>query len=242
MSTPTAAALGRLEEVVGPGHLIAEPERLAAYEVDGVRPLAAVRPDSPDQIAEIVRFAAAEKLAVVPMGARTKLQLGAPPKRCELAIELTRLDRVLAYDPADLTLSVEAGIPLAQLQRALAEERQFLPLDPPFAAQATLGGILATNASWPLRHANGTARDFVLGLEFITGEGARTKSGARVVKNVAGYDLHKLMIGALGTLGVITRVNFRTFPLPPASRGFLATFPKFPAALELRNKIAGSKL
>jgi len=108
MSTATEAALARLGEVVGAAHLLAEPAQLSEYEVDGLRPAAAAGPGSLDELAELVRFAAREKLAVLPVGARTKLRLGAPPRRYDLAIDLTRLNRVLAYDPADLTLSVEA--------------------------------------------------------------------------------------------------------------------------------------
>ena len=242
MSTATEAALARLGEVVGAAHLLAEPAQLSEYEVDGLRPAAAAGPGSLDELAELVRFAAREKLAVLPVGARTKLRLGAPPRRYDLAIDLTRLNRVLAYDPADLTLSVEAGMPIAQLQHILAGQRQFLPLDPPFTADATLGGILATNSTGPLRHAYGTARDFVLGMEFVTGHAARTKSGGRVVKNVAGYDLHKLMIGALGTLGIITSVNFKTFPLPRATATFIAFFGHADEALALRRRIAQSPL
>ena len=119
---------------------------------------------------------------------------------------------MLAYDPKDLTLGVEPGVRVEDLLRALAEEKQFLPLAVPFADRATIGGVAAANSSSPLRHAYGGARDFCLGMEFVTGEGTPAKSGGRVVKNVTGYDLHKLLIGSLGTLAVITRVNFRTFP------------------------------
>ncbi len=242
MSAATAAALTRLEEIVGAGHLVTQPADLGAYEVDGLRPAAAVLPGSADQVAEVVRFAASEKLAVLPVGGRTKLRIGAPPRRYDVAIDLTRSNRVLAYDPGDLTLGVEAGIRFGDLTAALAAERQFLPLAPAFAEQATIGGILATNSSTPLRHAYGSARDYVLGMEFVTGEGTRAKSGGHVVKNVTGYDLHKLMIGALGTLGIITRINFRTFPLPRVQRTFVASFERPEDALGLCRAVAKSPL
>ena len=242
MTAPTTSSLARLEEIVGAGHLLAEPEHLAGYEVDGLRPAAVARPGSAAEVAELVRFAATERMAVIPVGGRTKLHIGAPPRRYDLAIDLTRLDRVLAYDPGDLTLGVEAGIRFAQLSTALAAERQFVPLAPAFADQATIGGIVSTNAGTPIRHAYGTARDYLLGLEFVTGEGAQVKSGGRVVKNVTGYDLHKLLIGALGTLAVITRVNFRTFPLPPAQTTFVASFASAKEALALCRAIAQSPL
>lgn len=242
MSAPTTSALTRLEEIVGAAHLLADAPQLAGYEVDGLRPSAVMRPGSAEEVAQLMRFAAKEKLAVIPMGGRTKLGVGAPPRRYDLAIDLTRLDRVLAFDPGDLTLGVEAGIRFEQLNATLAAQRQFLPLAPPFADKATIGGILAANSSTPLRHAYGTARDFVLGMEFVTGEGAQAKSGGHVVKNVTGYDLHKLLIGALGTLAVITRVNFRTFPLPQAQRTFVASFAGAKESLALCQAIAQSPL
>ncbi len=242
MSAPTTPTLTRLEEIVGGGHLSTQPPELAGYEVDGLRPAAVVKPGSADEVAEVVRFAAAEKLAVIPVGGRTKLQIGAPPRRYDVAIDLTRLNRVLAYDPGDLTLGVEAGIGLAKLATVLGEQRQFLPLAVPFTNPTTVGGTVATNMDSPLRQFYGPARDYILGMEFVTGEGSAAKSGGRVVKNVTGYDLHKLMIGALGSLGVITRVNFKTFPVPPASRGFLASFSDPSSALELRCQIAQSPL
>jgi len=242
MSTGTDLVLSRLEEVAGAANLIADPVRLADYEVDGVRPAIAARPGSPDEVAEIVRLAAAEKLGVVPLGGRTKVRVGAPPHRYNVALDLTRLDRVLAYDPDDLTLGVEAGIGFAHLSNVLADRGQFLPLAPPFADRATIGGILATNSGTPLRHAYGSARDYVLGMEFVTGQGVRTKSGGRVVKSVAGYDVHKLMIGALGTLGVMTRVNFKTFPLPKAQTTFVTSFLLAEEALGLCRAIALSPL
>ncbi len=242
MSAGAATAVQQIEKIVGAENFSADPLELSGSAVDGVPPAAVARPGSADEVAEIIRRAAAEKLAVIATGARTKLGIGAPPSRYDVALDLSRLDRVLAYDPADLTLSVEAGIPLSTLQKALGEHGQFLPLAPPFAETCTIGGVLGANVSGPLRHFYGSARDFVLGMEFATGEGVRTKSGGRVVKNVAGMDLHKLLIGSLGTLGVITVANFRTFPLPRATGTFLATYEKLEDALDFRRAIVASPL
>src|SRR6185437_6355819 len=118
----------RAVEIVGAANFTDDPVRLAAYEVDGVRPSAAARPGTAGEIAELVKLAVAQKLAVISMGARTTLSIGMPPARYELAIDMTRLDRVISYDPGDLTLSVEAGIPLAKLATTLSERKQFLPL------------------------------------------------------------------------------------------------------------------
>jgi len=242
MTVARASVSSRLAAIAGSSHVLADPEQLACYAIDGKMPAAIARPGSTEEAAEIVKFAAAENLAIVPSGARTKLSMGMPPRQYDLALDMSRLDRVVAYDPGDLTLGVEAGIPLRALAGVLAEHRQFLPLAPPFAERATVGGTIASGVDSPLRQFYGAARDYVLGMEFITGDGALVKSGGRVVKNVAGYDLHKLMIGALGTLGVITKINFRTFPLPASSRMFTAAFDSAGGALGMRDRVAQSPL
>ncbi|HEV2222808.1 MAG TPA: FAD-binding oxidoreductase [Candidatus Acidoferrales bacterium] len=242
MSTPAKAMPSRIGDIVGAENVTDDPARLAAYEVDGVRPSAAVRPGTANEVAELVKLAVGEKLAVIPMGARTKLGIGMPPARYDLAIDMTRLDRVISYDPGDLTLSVEAGIPLAKLAATLAEHKQFLPLAVPFYERATIGGTLGSGVDSPLRQMYGTARDFVLGMEIVIGDGALAKSGGRVVKNVSGYDLHKLMLGSIGSLGVMTRVNFKTFPLAAESRGWLAGFARAEDAFAFAHAIRKSPL
>jgi glycolate oxidase FAD binding subunit len=242
MNPTGTTATSRLGDIVGNANVISDPGQLAAYEIDGKIPSAAMRPATAAEVAAIVKFAASEKLAIVASGARTKLEMGFAPSRYDLALDMTRLDRVSAYDPGDLTLSVEAGVPLHALGQTLAEHRQFLPLAVPFMSQTTIGGLIASGVDSPLRQFYGSARDFLLGMEFVTGEGATAKSGGRVVKNVTGYDIHKLMIGSLGTLGVITRVNFKTFPMPIRSRGFVARFASAERAFDMRNRIARSAL
>ncbi|HEX4003359.1 MAG TPA: FAD-binding oxidoreductase [Candidatus Acidoferrales bacterium] len=232
----------RAAEIAGAQNAIVDAAALGVYAIGGNAPAAAIRVESTEQIAEIVKFAVAEKLAIVACGARTKIGMGAPPRQYDLALDLTRLDRLMAYDPGDMTLSVEPGIPLRRIESALAEHGQFLPLVVPFMDRATAGGTVASGVDSPLRQFYGTARDYVLGIEFVAGDGALAKSGGRVVKNVSGYDLHKLMIGALGTLGVITRINFRTFPLPAATRSIVASFDTAARAIELRHAIASSAL
>jgi hypothetical protein len=196
MSRPAQISFTRLEEIAGGAHVVTDAAQIAAREVCGARPAAIVRPADAAQIAEILRFAAENKLAVIPTGGGTKLGIGAPPARYDIALDLSRMNRVLAYDPQDLTLGVEPGVRIEDLLRTLTEKKQFLPLAVPFSDRATIGGIVAANSSSPLRHAYGAVRDFCLGMEFVTGAGAQAKSGGRVVKNVTGYDLHKLLIGA----------------------------------------------
>ena len=229
-------------EIVGPANVAADPQQLATYRVGECVPKAAVRPGTNQEVAQVVRFSAAEKLALVPVGARTKLGMNFPPRRYDLALDMTRLDHVVAYDPDDLTLSVEPGIPLRKLADVLAEHGQFIPLAVPFLRTATVGGTIASGVDSPLRQFYGTARDYTLGMEFVTGDGQIVKSGGRVVKNVSGFDLHKLMIGSLGSLGVLTKINFRTFPAPREPRGFVAYFDSAQSAVELRQRIAKSPL
>lgn len=242
MSQPAQASLTRLEEIVGAAYILTDSAELDARLVDGMRPSAVLRPGDVAQISEVVRFAAAENLAVIPCGGCTKLGIGSPPSRYDIALDMTRMNRILAYDPRDLTLGVEPGARIEDVLPALAEQRQFLPLAVPYSDRATIGGIVAANSSSPLRHAYGGVRDFCLGMEFVTGEGSVAKSGGRVVKNVTGYDLHKLLIGSLGTLAVITRLNFRTFPFPPAQGTFIASFSGSAAAFGFCRSIAQSAL
>ena len=242
MSMTAAGISSRLGEIVGSSSVIADPAQLAAYRIGGMSPGAAVRPGSDDQVAEIVRFAAAEKLAIVPTGARTKLGMGISLQRYDLALDMAGLDQIVAYDADDLTLGVEPGVPLSRLAGVLAGHRQFLPLAVPFMSRATVGGTISSGVDSPLRQFYGTGRDYVLGMEFVTGDGRLVKSGGRVVKNVSGYDLHKLMIGAMGSLGVITKVNFRTFPMMAPAGVFVALFESAERAVEMRHRLARSPL
>ncbi|HEY4709319.1 MAG TPA: FAD-binding oxidoreductase [Candidatus Acidoferrales bacterium] len=242
MSISGASVLSGTAKIVGNSNVATDPARIAAFEIDGSSPAAVVQPGSSDEVVELARFATHEKLAIVATGAQTKLGIGMPPRQYDLALEMTRLDRVIAYDPGDLTLSVEPGITLHKIASVLSEHRQFLPLAAAFGDRATAGGTVASGVDSPMRHMYGTARDFVLGMEFVTGDGVAVKSGGRVVKNVTGYDIHKLMIGSLGTLGIITRINFRTFPQPQTARTCIATFRGSTGACELRRMIAHSSL
>lgn len=242
MSLSATSVASRLESLAGTSHVLSQAAECERYAVDGLAPAAVVRPLFAEEVAEILRFAAAEKLAVIPCGSRTKLGIGMPPSRYDFALDMTGLSRIAHYDPGDLTLSVDAGMPIGELNAILLERKQFLPLLVPYYSQSTVGGTIASGVDSPLRQFYGTARDFIIGAEFVTGTGAFTKSGGRVVKNVTGYDVHKLLVGSLGTLAVITRVNFRTFPAPPANHGFVASFSSGEGALELRRRIVNSPL
>jgi len=204
-----------LSESLPPSALLADSD---ASRIDGIAPALAVKPQSEDELLEVLRACNARAAAVVPWGGGTHMHLGMPLARYDVAIDLTVLDTVLEYEPADLTVSVQAGMRFADLQRLLGQNGQWLPLDPPADEEATIGGILAINASGPGRAVYGTARDLLIGIAVATPEGETVRAGGRVVKNVAGYDLGKLHIGALGTLGVITRASFKVSPLPEVMR------------------------
>jgi glycolate oxidase FAD binding subunit len=231
-----------LKAILDASRVLSDPIACAAYAVEGIVPAAVAKPASAEEVAEIIRFSALEKLALIPCGHRTKLAIGMPPSRYDIALDVTALNQIAHYDPGDLTLSIDAGTPLAKLNAVLFEHKQFLPLLVPWYSRTTIGGTIASGIESPLRQFYGTARDFLIGAEFIDGTGKLCKSGGRVVKNVTGYDLHKLLVGSLGTLAVITRLNFRTFPSPLASRGFVASFANAEGALALRSAITESPL
>ncbi len=220
-----ASLLSALEPIVGAGG-IAPAQELSAYAVDGLTPRAAVAPSTYEQVAEVVRHAHAEGLAVIPWGGGTHMHTGNVPSRYDIALSLSRLDQVVEHEPADLTVTCQAGITLAALQRHLGQHGQLVPLGPPWNDSATIGGVLAANVSGASRHAYGAPRDFTIGLRVVTADGRITKAGGRVVKNVAGYDLCKLYIGSLGTLGVIVEATFKVAPVPSVEKTVILGFAK----------------
>ncbi len=168
--------------------------------------------------------------------------MAGPVAASDVTISTARLCRVLKYEPRDLTISVEAGIRYRELSRVLAEQRQMIPLDPPFADEATIGGVLAANMSGPRRRLYGTARDMVIGMTFATLEGKLVQTGGMVVKNVAGLDMAKLLIGSFGTLAAIATVNFKVHPMPAATLTFAWEFDTVQPAIVQRDVILRSVL
>ncbi len=229
-----------LINIVGEPHLLTSEVDL--YKVEGRVPKAIVFPGTIPEVSEILALADKEGISVIPRGSGTKVYLGGIPKRVDLVLSLTRLNQILEYEPADLTVMTQAGITLADLQSTLAQRGQFLALDPPFASKATIGGILSTNSSGPCRLLYGTARDLVIGIKVVHPGGMVTKGGGKVVKNVAGYDMNKLYIGALGTLGVIVEANFKLRPLPRMEKTLWAAFPSLSTAFEAVTRIFKSEL
>ncbi|HEX2665334.1 MAG TPA: FAD-binding oxidoreductase [Candidatus Acidoferrum sp.] len=186
----------------------------------GVQPQFLLEPATEEQLATALRLADESKLAVIPSGGGTKLGWGNAASRADLMLSTRRLNRILEHAWADLTVTVEAGCTIETLQQTLARHGQRLALDPLWPGKATVGGILSTNDSGALRLRFGALRDLIIGVTIALADGTLASSGGKVVKNVAGYDLPKLVTGAFGTLGVITRAVFRLHPLPRLSRSF----------------------
>jgi glycolate oxidase FAD binding subunit len=175
-------------------------------------------PADASRVAATLATAAEAGAAVVAFGGATLQSLGNAPHRYDIALSLRRLDRVLQYDPRDLTIGLEAGITLENVGRTLAQARQFIPFDAPLPRRATVGGTLAAGWAGPRRATYGRLRDLLIGTTVALTDGSLASAGGMVVKNVTGYDMSKVYVGSLGTLGVIVRANFKTLPQPAAQR------------------------
>jgi glycolate oxidase FAD binding subunit len=212
--TTSAQALDALRALVAEGNVR---QGLSADEVSGVMPELYVEPAHETELAQVLEYANREGILVAPRGGGTKLDWGGVPQGVDLMISTAKFARILEHAPGDMTVTVEAGVTISQLQSTLLQHRQRLALDPLWPDRATVGGVIATNDSGALRLRYGGVRDLIIGVTVVLGDGTVAKSGGKVVKNVAGYDLPKLMSGALGTLGIITRAVFRLHPLPEKS-------------------------
>ncbi len=201
-----------------------------------------LQPSSADELAGVLADAASRRRPISLLGRNTKRLMGGPLAEEAAVISTARLCSLKQYEPGDLTVSVEAGMPFAELRSILARNGQMLAIDPPFAADATVGGIVSSNGSGPLRRAFGTMRDLVIGMTFATLEGKLVSSGGMVVKNVAGLDMGKLMIGSFGTLAAIASINFRVHSLPEETRTFLFSAPALDQILEKRDALTNSSL
>jgi glycolate oxidase FAD binding subunit len=219
-----------LADIAGREHCLREVPALARYAIDGMIPSLVVRPGTADEVSRVVALCAAARLAMAPRGAGTSTALGNPPRRLDVVLDLGRMRAVREYVPEDMVATVEAGATLSQLAAHFTPHRQALTLDPPSGGARSVGGVLATHASGPLRFRYGTGRDLLLGARFVQADGTLTWGGAKVVKSVTGYDVPKLLVGSLGTLGVLVEATLRLHPMPPASRSWRLGFPSREAA------------
>ena len=232
-STATAA----LDGVAGD---VATGEDAAGRRIDGRSPQAVVFPTDIQELRRVLEVASEENIALAPWGGGTLMSLGNRPERLDVVVDLSRLDRVIEFSPADLTATVQAGITFSKLGEVLEQHRQFLAIDPPLPDRATVGGTLASGISGPLKWQYGSPRDTVIGIKVVHADGVVTKSGGRVVKNVSGYDMTRLHVGGLGTLGVVVEVSFKLTPNPAGQATVVATFEEFSTCIEAGLGVFGS--
>lgn len=228
----------RLSEIIDARHIVAPPD----VEVDGMRPGLLVRPGNHDDVLACLRICSEAGAAVLPAGLMRFLECGNPLRRVDVVISLARMNRLIEYSPADLTATVEAGMTIAELNRATSVERQWLPLDPPGGGAVSLGAVAACACGGPLELGFGKPRDYVLGLRLAHVDGAESKSGGRVVKNVAGYDMNKLYVGSWGTLAIITELTFKLRPLAERQATVVASAESSDVLFEAARRIMTSEL
>jgi glycolate oxidase FAD binding subunit len=231
-----------LREICGAAHVIEYPAQLGQHKILGAMSAIAVEPASAEEIAAILRVAHEDGLNIVPAGGLTQQQAGNSLNQVDILLHSSRITQVEHYDPGDLTVGVGAGCTVAQLTSMVEADGLFFAGDPPLPGRATIGGMLASGISGPQRHGYGGLRDYCIGIRFVTGDGRKGRGGGRVVKNVAGYDMMKLLIGSWGTLAIITGASFKLFPTPRQTRTFVAEFATAADAIEYRNAVLRSPL
>jgi glycolate oxidase FAD binding subunit len=214
----------QLEIALGATAVTSDPSgSIASYSIDGKQPKLVCRPESAEQIAAALRLCTEAEVAVIPWGGGTAMAIGNPPRQTDVVIDLRKLNRVIEHDHANLTATVQSGTTLSALQTLLAPQMQFAPLDAPLPERTTAGGIVAANLNGPRRSYYGSVRDLVIGMKVVLAGGEQIKAGGKVVKNVAGYDMCKLFVGSLGTLGIITEVTLRMSPIPESAATVIAS-------------------
>jgi glycolate oxidase FAD binding subunit len=238
MSSDSNTAARPISDLISESNMTAPSD----YVVDGVQPEHAVKPSSVDELAELVRSARAERISAIPWGGGSQMGVGNIPSSYGVALDLTDLNEVLRYDPDDMTMSVQCGCRLQDLNAMLGEHRQVLPVDAAFPEQATIGGLTAVGASGPRRLGYGPLRDLIIGISVMSVDGVVTKAGGNVVKNVTGFDMMRLHHGGLGSLGIILSVNLKVIPKPQTERTVIAAYQTLEAADEAARNVVQSQL
>lgn len=226
-------------ETIGPGQVRRGRERDA---VDGTIPESVVTATSTKDVVACVAECSKRGLAIVPQGGGTAIRFGNKPSRYDTKLSLAGMSRVTSRNPEDMTVTVDAGIPLSQLNRMLAGDGQRVALDTGAAHRSTLGGLAAADHRGRLAFRYGSPRDQILGMTVVDGHGRELRIGGKVVKNVAGYDLTRLFVGSFGTLGIITEITIRTYPLAPATTDAVFEFPDARGLNAARARIFASRL
>jgi glycolate oxidase FAD binding subunit len=209
--------------------------------IDGVMPREIVEPASAEDVAAVLASASKQRSSVVIRGGGTKLGWGRTPSSLDVVLSTTRLNAVVAHEHADLTATVQAGARLDEVNHILARHGQWLPIESAFD-ESTIGGAIATNDSGPLRHRYGTPRDLLIGIRLALTDGRLIKAGGNVVKNVAGYDIGRLMSGSHGSLAAIVSATFKLSPLPSATQTLVASFDRADALIAAVSAITSSQL
>ena len=239
MTASTArSAAAQLADLIGIDAL-AEPGQLRDYAIGGLLPVAAVRPVDRQGLSAVLSWASRTGSAVYPAGGRTQTQLGNSPAKPGIAVDLRGLNRLVDFQPADLTITAEAGMTIADLHSTLSQEGKYVPIAAPLPSRATIGGTLAAGVSGPLRGSYGLPRDWLIGISVVDSGGTATNAGGKVVKNVTGYDLNRLYTGSLGTLAVITEATFKLAPAPSDWAVVVATFGDRDGAVSAAQKLEG---
>ena len=260
--------INELRELLGQESVSVEPDRLSTFRVDHLTPQAVVFPKNTRQVSDVVRLAHVNNLGLIPWGSGTHMTMGNPPKRLDLVLSTSRMNHIIDVDTANLTITVEAGVKFRDIQARLATQEDrcylpledlateadevicsdrshsgsFLPMDPPQADKATIGGIIATNAAGPRRLLYRLPRDLILGVRMVAPTGDIVGSGGKTVKNVSGYDVSKLAVGSLGSLGIICEMTFKLLPLPEKMETLLFSFKSFDAASAFADQIFETSL
>ncbi len=242
MITAANQTHAELVAIVGASHVNVDEKACAAFSAGDKAPKLVVYPSSADEVAEVLRYASGHALSVIPCRNATKLGIGNPPRRYDIALSLKELNRVWHYEPADLTISAEPGMKFGDFQNFVGKHRLWLPLNPAGGEKASLGGIFAANSTGSYRSHFGKPRDMALGMKIATTEGKVIKTGGRVVKNVAGYDFTKLMIGSFGTLGVIVEISLKLFPVVAKRASFVLAAESLERAREIRRALQESPI
>src|SRR5215203_3452263 len=214
---------------------------VGTVSVDGVAAPSFLVPGDAQETAAFLAEAAALGRAVSPVGGGTALNLGNPPERLDCVLSTERLAGIIDYEPTDLVMSVGAGARFGDVQAVLAEHGQRLPLDPPGGADATIGGLIATGRWGPLRYSAGTLRDLLIGISVAHPSGTVSKAGGMVVKNVSGYDMPRLYLGSLGTLGIVVSANFKVLPRPRAEATVVVPYDDLTAAMTAAGQLRSGR-
>lgn len=228
---PTRDLTEHLTRLLGRDRAL-DSEQLSDYAISAFVPSAVAIPRDVDEVSSVLEWAHRHGISVYPSGGRTLSHLGNSPKSPGVVLDLTALDRLVDFQPADLTVRVQAGMTVSRLDAELAQDRKYVPLAPPLASSATVGGTLATGVSGPLRATYGLPRDWLIGMTVVAADGTVSKCGGQVVKNVTGYDLNRLYTGSLGTLAVITEATFKITPAPTAWAAIVGAFDNSQVALD----------